>query len=82
VELNPDDAEEYGIEDGERIAVASRRGEIEIPAYVTDRVPEGTIFIPFHFAESAANKLTNPTVDPKSKIPELKVCAARIGTLD
>jgi len=82
VELNPEDAEAYGVEDGERIEVASRRGEIEIPAYVTDRVPAGTIFIPFHFAESAANKLTNPTVDPKSKIPELKVCAARIETLD
>jgi predicted molibdopterin-dependent oxidoreductase YjgC len=82
VELNPEDAEEYGVEDGEMIKVASRRDEIELAAQVTDRVPEGTIFIPFHFAEAAANRLTNPALDPTAKIPELKVCAARIETLD
>jgi len=45
---------------------------------VTERVPEGVIFIPFHFVECAANVLTNPALDPKAKIPELKVCAAKL----
>ncbi len=43
---------------------------------------DGTIFIPFHFAEAAANRLTNAAVDPIAKIPELKVCAVRIEKAD
>jgi len=45
---------------------------------VTEMVPPGTIFMPFHFKEGAANVLTNPALDPVSKIPELKVCAVRV----
>ena len=82
VELNPEDADRLGIEDGESIRVATRRGEIEIPAALTDMVPKGTVFITFHFAEAAANRLTNPALDPEAKIPELKVCAAAVEPLD
>ncbi|MBS3736467.1 hypothetical protein KGY72_04795, partial [Candidatus Bipolaricaulota bacterium] len=49
---------------------------------VTDRVPEGTVFIPFHFAEAAANRLTNPELDPIAKIPELKVAAVDVEKIN
>jgi predicted molibdopterin-dependent oxidoreductase YjgC len=58
--------------------VRSRRGSISVEAWITDRIKEGVVFVPFHFAEAAANKLTNSALDPKAKIPELKVCAVRI----
>ena len=76
--VNPFDANILGVADGELVLVQSRRGEIKIKALTTERVPEGVIFIPFHFAECAANILTNPAVDPVAKIPEFKTCAARI----
>jgi predicted molibdopterin-dependent oxidoreductase YjgC len=49
-----------------------------VKASVTDRTPEGTIFMNFHFKESPVNMLTNPVLDPVCKIPELKVCACKI----
>lgn len=76
VEINPADAARLGIADGEKVEVASRRGKVEAVAMVTDRVPAGTIFMPFHFAIAPANLLTNDALDPTAKIPELKVCAA------
>jgi formate dehydrogenase alpha subunit len=79
VEVNPADASRLQIADGETVTVRSRRGEIEIGAMVTERVPAGTVFIPFHFAECAANVLTNPALDPDAKIPELKVCAVNVA---
>jgi len=78
VEINPQKARELEISQGELIKISSRRGEIEIKADLSERVEEDTIFIPFHFAESAANVLTNPALDPIAKIPEYKVCAVRI----
>ncbi len=78
VELNPQDAQKLGIEQGERVVVKSRRGEINIDVLVTDRVAPGVVFIAFHFAESAANVLTSSELDPEAKIPELKVCAVNI----
>ena len=78
MEINPADAEQLGIADNEVIKVTSRRGEIEIMARLTDRVGKGVIFIPFHFAESAANVLTNAALDPVAKIPEYKVCAVKV----
>jgi formate dehydrogenase alpha subunit len=77
-EINPRQAKELGIVQGERIKVLSRRGEIEIKADLSERMERGMIFIPFHFVESAANRLTNPAFDPIAKIPEFKVCAVRI----
>jgi len=78
VELHPDEARKLGIANGDRVAVITRRGRIETAALVTDRVAPGAIFVPFHFAEAAANTLTNDALDPVAKIPEYKVCAARI----
>jgi len=78
VELNPRDAQRLGIKQGERVVVKSRRGEIQIDVFITDRVAPGVVFIPFHFAESAANVLTSSELDPEAKIPELKVCAVNV----
>jgi len=78
VEINPEDASSLGIADGEMIKVISRRGEVVAKTKVTETSPVGVIAMDFHFAESATNLLTNPALDPASKIPELKVCAVRI----
>lgn len=78
VEIHPDDAKKLGIFPDEIVKVKSRRGEIEIRAYVTDKITPGVVFIPFHYAECAANVLTNPALDPVAKIPEFKACACRI----
>jgi len=78
VELNPADASKLGIVTGDRVEVSSRRGGVVVEARVTDIVAEGVLFMPFHFADGPANKLTNTVIDPTAKIPELKVCAARI----
>ena len=78
--INPDDAEGLGVVSGEEVAVQSRRGAIRVRARVTEKVPMGVIFIPFHFGESPANALTNPALDPIAKIPEYKVAAVRIVT--
>jgi formate dehydrogenase alpha subunit len=78
LEINPSDANKIDVEDGEIVRVRSRRGEIVVEIKVTERSPEGSVFIPFHFSEAAANKLTNAALDPISKIPELKVCAVKV----
>ena len=79
VEINKSDAKRLGIKDGERVAVSSKRGSITLKAQVTDRIILGSIFIPFHYAEAAANRLTNAALDPIAHIPELKVCAAKVA---
>ena len=78
VELNPEDAKRLGVHDGQMVEVRSRRGKIHIQAEVTGKVQPGVVFIPFHFAECAANLLTNPALDPVAKIPEFKVCAVAV----
>jgi formate dehydrogenase alpha subunit len=78
VEISQEDAKKLQINDNEMIKVVTRRGEIKIKARITHKVSIGLIFIPFHFEEAAANILTNAALDPVAKIPELKVCAARI----
>ncbi len=82
VEINPKDARKAGVEDGDRIKLSSRRGEIISTAQVTDRVEPGIVFTTFHFAEAAANFLTNPALDPTAKIPEFKVAAVRVEKVD
>jgi len=79
VEMNPADAAKLGIVDGDRVKVASRRGEVVAKANVTEASPTGVVFMTFHFAESPANRLTNPALDPIAKIPEYKVCAVRVN---
>jgi predicted molibdopterin-dependent oxidoreductase YjgC len=81
VEIHPDDAGRLGIVDGELVRVCSRRGAIEVRARVSEIVPPQVVFIPFHYAEAAANRLTNDATDPISKIMEAKVCAVRIELL-
>jgi predicted molibdopterin-dependent oxidoreductase YjgC len=78
VEINPDDATKIGIRNGQMVIIETRRGSISLGAQITSDVPIGHIFVPFHFREAPANVLTMQSFDPKSKIPELKVSAARI----
>jgi len=79
VEIHPETAMKLKINDGERVKVISRRGEGVFPALVVRTIRPDTIFIPYHWGEQlAANQLTNPKLDPTSKIPEYKACAARI----
>jgi formate dehydrogenase alpha subunit len=82
IEINPKDAGKAGIRDGQLMRLTSRRGEIVSKAQVTDRVEPGLVFATFHFAESAANFLTNPALDPLAKIPEFKVCAVRVAAVE
>ena len=81
VEISPVDAKSMAIKDGERVKVSSRRGEIQIKARISGKVNRGVVFIPFHFAETAANVLTNSAYDPVAKIPEYKVCAVKVEKL-
>jgi formate dehydrogenase major subunit len=76
--LNRRDIRRMGIRPGDSVRVATRRGQIVLKARQDDDVPEGMVFIPFCFAEAAANVLTNPQLDPYGKIPEFKFCAARV----
>ena len=78
VQIHPADASRLGVADGEQVKVTSRRGTAQGTASVTSSVPEGVVFMDFHFAESPTNALTNAAHDPVSKIAELKVCAVRI----
>ncbi len=79
VEITPQDAERFGVSDGDKVKVISRRGEITVTLSVSDKAVEGTVFIPFHFAEAAANRLTNAALDPIAGIPEYKVCAVKLS---
>jgi len=79
VEISAKDAEQFGVEDGALVEIASRRGKISARIAVSDKAVTGTVFIPFHFARAAANKLTNAKLDPISGIPEFKVCAVRLS---
>jgi len=78
VEINPADAARLEVRQNDPVRVSSRRGSIEVKARVTETVPEGIVFIPFHFREAAANLLTINAVDPNAKIPEFKVCAVAL----
>jgi formate dehydrogenase alpha subunit len=77
-EIHPDDAVELGLETSDWVAVSSRRGTIKLRALVTGRSPQGTVFVPFHFAEAAANLLTLDRVDKRAKIPDYKNTAIKI----
>ncbi len=77
-EVHPEDAERLGLEDGGWVTVRTRRGTITTRVWATERVARGSVFVPFHFAEAAANRLTNDALDPKAKIPEYKVAACQI----
>jgi len=72
------DLQRLGFAPGERVRVASRRGEVELTVRRDDGTPEGVVYIPFAYREAAANLLTNAALDPFGKIPEFKYCAVRV----
>ncbi len=79
VEMHPRLAERHGITTGDLVRVSSRRGEMAAPAQVVETIRPDTVFVPYHWANGQqANLLTNPVLDPVSKIPEYKVCAVKI----
>jgi predicted molibdopterin-dependent oxidoreductase YjgC len=79
LELHRTDAEAAGIVEGDRVRVSSRRGELEGRARLSDRIPPGMLFLPFHFGEAPANALTcGDVLDPISEIPGFKISAVRI----
>jgi formate dehydrogenase major subunit/formate dehydrogenase alpha subunit len=78
IEISRADAAKYNVEDGQIATISSRRGTIQAKIQISSKAVDGTVFIPFHFAQAAANTLTNAVLDPISGIPEFKVCAVRI----
>jgi formate dehydrogenase alpha subunit len=79
VEISPQDARSYDLQDGSRVEVASRRGSIDVRIKISRKAASGTVFIPFHYARAAANRLTNAALDPIAGIPEYKVCAVKLS---
>ncbi len=82
IEVNKSDADRLGIQNGERIKVSSRRGEITATARVGRKVSEGETWMPFHFPDSPVNVLTNAALDDYARIPEYKVCAVNLEKVD
>ena len=81
-EINPDDADQLELSDGETVNVTSRRGSVEVPIKITDRSPHGTIFMSFAFPElTQTNRLTSDAYDFITETPEFKACAVRIDKL-
>jgi len=79
VEIHPGDADELGVRSGDHVRVVSERGSIErIRARITATVRAGEVFIPFHWDDRCANRLTDDQFDPISREPNYKQCAVRI----
>ncbi len=76
--LHPRQLDRLGVEPGDEITITTRRGSLRTATRADPDVPEGMVFMPFCFSEAAANILTNPKLDPFGKIPEFKLCAARV----
>ncbi|MCK5153908.1 MAG: formate dehydrogenase subunit alpha [Spirochaetales bacterium] len=77
-EINPEDAEKDGLQDGQTVTVSSLRGSVSVELKVSGRSPKGVIFIPIHFSETIVNELTNDLRDPVAKIPDFKISAVKI----
>jgi len=78
LEINPADCKALDLRSGQLVRVRSRRGEMQVRLRATERVSQGMLYVPFHFAEVPVNRLTNPAADPVAKCPEYKVCAVSI----
>jgi formate dehydrogenase alpha subunit len=78
VGVNPKDARSLKLKEGDPVRVTSRRGSLVSHAHISPEFQPGLVFATFHFSEETANILTNPALDPKSKIPDLKVCAVKL----
>jgi predicted molibdopterin-dependent oxidoreductase YjgC len=81
LEMTPTDMAALGITDGEMVRVVSRRGEVNVKVTESLKPSLGSVFLPFHFKEAAANLLTIDALDPYGKIPEFKFCAVRVEKL-
>jgi len=84
VEMNPGDAAKLGLTQYDLVAIKSERGQLETKVNITEKSPPGVVFMPFHWREAAANRLTSNALDPVAKIPEYKVSAvnAVLAVLD
>lgn len=82
VEMHPEDAHSVEVVSGDWVEISSRRGSVTCRVMVTGRSPVGTIFLPFHFVEAAANLLTLDRNDKRAKIPDFKMAAVRIHKVD
>jgi formate dehydrogenase alpha subunit len=82
LEMHPDDAHSLALISGDWVEVTSRRGSVVCRVMVTGRSPAGTVFLPFHFAEAAANILTLEKIDPRAKIPDFKMAAVKLKKVD
>jgi formate dehydrogenase major subunit len=78
LEMTPDDMDALGIAAGEFVRLCSRRGEVTVKVMRSHKPSRGSVFLPFHFKEAAANLLTIDALDPYGKIPEFKFCAVRV----
>ncbi len=78
VQINSEDAGNLKIKNGDSVEIKSRRGKITATSIVSPKIKKGVVYIPFHYANSPANILTNSALDPKSKTPEFKVCAVNL----
>nr|WP_289111110.1 formate dehydrogenase subunit alpha [uncultured Halomonas sp.] len=76
--LSPGELNRLGVVPGEKLTITTRRGTITLTSRVDDKIPDGMVFVPFAYAEAAANLLTNPALDPYGKIPEFKYAACRL----
>ncbi len=81
-EIHPVVARRYKLAHGDSVTLATRRGTATFTVKVTTDIREDTIFVPFHWSgNQSSNRLTNPALDPTSRMPEFKVCAVRIEPL-
>ena len=78
VEISAADAQSFAMPDGALVGIASRRGRIQARLRISPKAVQGTVFLPFHYAQAAANRLTNSALDPVCGIPEFKVCAVKL----
>ena len=76
--IHPADALRYGLTEGGRVKIESRRGELETQVRISEEVLVGEVFMPWHFTESQVNRLTRDELDPYSRIPPFKLSAVKI----
>lgn len=79
IEMHPEDAKRIKVRAGKGVRASSRGGSITVRAFITNRLRPRVVFIPMHFLENAANRLTNAALDPITKTPEYKACAMHLS---
>jgi assimilatory nitrate reductase catalytic subunit len=80
VELHPELARRVGVGAGDFVRLHNRRGSVVLRARITQDIRSDTVFVPFHWGgQATANALTNPALDPLSRMPEFKACAVAVS---